>query len=67
MRTFLVLLPLAGALFGGETRRLRGLVRFRFALRVASLYSFWVFRNASGTSGGYLAAGGSTYRGLKDE
>ena len=42
-------------------------VRFRFKLKVATLYSFWVSKDASGKSGGYLAAGGPGYPGLRDE
>jgi len=33
-------------------------VRFRFHLKNARLYSFWVSRDESGTSQGYVAAGG---------
>jgi hypothetical protein len=33
-------------------------VRFRFHLKKGSLYSFWVSRQPSGASGGYVAAGG---------
>ena len=53
---------------GGDLSRFSGKpVRFRFIQEVASLYSFWVSKNPSGTSGGYLAAGGPGYKGLKDE
>ena len=33
-------------------------VRFRFALKNAKLFAFWVSREKSGVSGGYVAAGG---------
>jgi len=33
---------------------------------ISKLYSFWVSRDATGTSGGYLAAGGPDYPGLRD-
>ena len=53
---------------GGDLARFAGKpVRFRFRQEVASLYSFWVSRDASGVSGGYVAAGGPAYKGLKDE
>ena len=42
-------------------------VRFRFRMKVATLYAFWVSKDASGKSGGYLAAGGPDYAGPKDE
>lgn len=42
------------------------LVRFRFTLKRARLYSFWVSPAASGQSGGYLAAGGPGYRTGRD-
>ena len=42
-------------------------VRFRFKLRTASLFSFWVSPNATGESYGYVAAGGPAYKGLRDE
>jgi hypothetical protein len=41
-------------------------VRFRFALKAGSLYSFWVSPDESGRSGGYLAAGGPGYPGTID-
>ena len=41
-------------------------VRFRFVLRCATLYSFWVSESKHGESGGYLAGGGPAYRGLRD-
>jgi len=34
------------------------IVRFRFHLKNARLFSFWVSRDASGSSQGYVAAGG---------
>ena len=53
---------------GGDLSRFSGKpVRFRFVQQVASLYSFWVSKSPSGNSGGYLAAGGPDYKGLKDE
>ena len=53
---------------GGDLSRFAGKpVRFRFNLRVASLYSFWVSKKPTGESGGYVAAGGPAYPGLKDE
>jgi len=42
-------------------------VRLSFALENATLYSFWVSKDRSGKSGGYLAGGGPGYRGLRDE
>ena len=33
-------------------------VKFRFHLRQGRLYAFWVSRNATGASQGYVAAGG---------
>lgn len=41
-------------------------VRFRFHLHCGTLYSFWVSKDASGKSGGYVAAGGPAYPGLRD-
>jgi hypothetical protein len=41
-------------------------VRFRFLLRKASLYAFWVSREASGASQGYVAAGGPGFTGATD-
>ena len=41
-------------------------VRFRFKLHCGTFYSFWVSRDPSGKSGGYLAAGGPAYMGLRD-
>jgi hypothetical protein len=34
---------------------------------VATLFSFWVSKKPTGESGGYVAAGGPDYTGLKDE
>jgi len=41
-------------------------VRFRFAVRGARLYSFWVSPDASGASHGYVAAGGPGFTGPTD-
>jgi hypothetical protein len=41
-------------------------VRFRFALRNGSLYSFWVSGDKSGASYGYVGAGGPGFTGPKD-
>ncbi len=41
-------------------------VRFRFALRRGSLFAFWVSRDATGRSDGYVAGGGPGYTGLTD-
>ena len=41
-------------------------VRFRFTLNRARLYSFWVSGSAGGQSGGYVAAGGPGYRTGRD-
>ena len=41
-------------------------VRFRFWLRNAALYSFWVSPDRSGASYGYVAAGGPGYKGFVD-
>ena len=46
--------------FGGKP------VRFRFRIRCGTLYSFWVSASENGSSGGYVAAGGPTYSGLRD-
>jgi len=52
---------------GGDLTAFAGKpVRFRFKLRVASLYSFWVSTKATGESGGYVAAGGPAFKGLRD-
>ena len=53
---------------GGDLSRFAGKpVRFRFNLHTATLYSFWVSKKPTGESGGYVAAGGPDYKGLKDE
>ena len=53
---------------GGDLSRFAGKpVRFRFKMKVATLYAFWVSKDASGKSGGYLAAGGPGYAGFRDE
>lgn len=50
-----------------DLSRLHGLpLRFRFHLRNASLYSFWVSPNASGASRGYAGAGGPGLTGPVD-
>jgi hypothetical protein len=41
-------------------------VSIRFFVRNASLYSFWVSGDASGASGGYVAAGGPGFGGSRD-
>ena len=41
-------------------------VRFRFSLRNASLYAFWVSPETSGASHGYVAAGGPGFTGPTD-
>jgi hypothetical protein len=41
-------------------------VRFRFTLKRARLFSFWVSRSAQGQSGGYVAAGGPGFSGETD-
>ena len=33
-------------------------VRFRFSLKNAKLFAFWVSKQKTGESGGYVAAGG---------
>ena len=40
--------------------------RLRFHLKNAALYSFWIAREATGESNGYLAGGGPGYAGLRD-
>ncbi|MDX9867825.1 MAG: glycosyl hydrolase family 32 [Kiritimatiellia bacterium] len=48
-------------------RALRGKpVRFRFALSNGALYAFWVSRDATGRSDGYVAGGGPGYTGSTD-
>ena len=52
---------------GGDLSSLAGRpVCFRFRIACGTLYSFWVSQDASGKSGGYLAAGGPSYGGLRD-
>lgn len=52
---------------GGNLSVLAGKpVRIRIRLRCATLYSFWVSKSPKGESGGYVAAGGPQYPGLKD-
>jgi hypothetical protein len=41
-------------------------VRLRFTLRNGSLYAFWVSRDASGRSDGYVAGGGPGFTGPTD-
>ncbi len=41
-------------------------VRFRFSLRKSRLFAFWVSRDASGASNGYVAAGGPGLPGPRD-
>ena len=41
-------------------------VRFRFTLQQGSLYAFWVSRDASGRSDGYVAGGGPGFTGPTD-
>ena len=41
-------------------------VHFRFVLRDASLYAFWVSPETSGASHGYVAAGGPGFTGPTD-
>jgi len=41
-------------------------VRFRFELTDGELYAFWVSRDNTGRSDGYVAAGGPGYTGHKD-
>ena len=53
---------------GGDLSQFAGKpVRFRFKMKVATLFSFWVSKKLTGESGGYVAAGGPDYNGLKDE
>ena len=50
-----------------EVSALRGrTVRFRFVLRQAALYAFWVSRDATGRSDGYVAGGGPGFTGMTD-
>lgn len=53
----------AGELPAADT----GPVRFRFYLREAKFYSFWVSRTEEGKSGGYVAAGGPGFGTGRDE
>ena len=41
-------------------------VRFRFHLRHGGLFAFWVSRDATGASHGYVAAGGPGFTGATD-
>jgi hypothetical protein len=41
-------------------------VRFKFHLRNGDLYSFWTSGSLHGTSGGYLAGGGSAFKSRQD-
>ena len=51
----------------GDLAPLRGKpVRFRFALRAGALYAFWVSRDATGRSDGYVAGGGPGFTGMTD-
>jgi len=51
----------------GDLAKLRGRpVRIRFTLRNGSLYSFWVSRDTSGRSDGYVAGGGPGFTGPTD-
>jgi hypothetical protein len=52
---------------GSSLARLAGTpVRFRFHLKQARLYAFWVSRSERGESGGYVAAGGPGFSGETD-
>ena len=42
-------------------------VRLRFSVRNGSLYSFWISREKTGASHGYVAAGGPGFRGAADD
>lgn len=42
-------------------------VRIRFTLRRGSLYAFWVSRDASGRSGGFVAGGGPGFTSHRDD
>ena len=53
--------------FAGSLASLAGkTVRIRFKLHCATLYSFWVSPSTRGESRGYVAAGGPSYKGLRD-
>ena len=41
-------------------------VSFRFHLTNGQLYAFWVSRDESGASNGYVAAGGPDFTGARD-
>jgi hypothetical protein len=41
-------------------------LRFKFTLNNASLYAFWVSKDTSGRSDGYVAGGGPGYTGMTD-
>ena len=41
-------------------------VRFRFHQEKGSLYSFWVTKDKSGASNGYVGAGGPEFSGVRD-
>ena len=41
-------------------------VRFRFTLRQGAIYAFWVSRDATGRSDGYVAGGGPGFTGMTD-
>ncbi len=52
---------------GDDLSKLKGRpVRFRFQVKNGSLYAFWVSRDATGRSDGYVAAGGPGYVGPID-
>jgi hypothetical protein len=51
---------------GGDACPANTPVRFRFSLRRGSLYAFWVSRDATGRSDGYVAGGGPGYTGPTD-
>lgn len=52
---------------GEDLSALRGRpVRFRFELSDGELYAFWVSRDDSGRSDGYVAAGGPGFTGPTD-
>ncbi len=52
---------------GAELPELEGrAVRFRFELTNGRLYAFWVSRDATGRSEGYVAGGGPGYTGPRD-
>ena len=52
---------------GSDLSALKGKpVRFRFRMNNGSLYAFWVSRDESGRSDGYVAAGGPGYTGPID-